>query len=131
MSKIWYILTVILLACASTSVQAKTPAITAKAPAATTHSNGARLSDAEIDRNIRTKLAKSKVGKDGFTFSVKSGVVTWEGNTNVIQHKGAATRMARTGGALQVVNNIKISDAARAKAAGNLAGGARRAQVKN
>jgi hypothetical protein len=61
---------------------------------------------------------------------VKAGVVTWEGYTNVIQHKGAATRMARTAGAAQVINNIKISDAARAKAAGNLSGGARRAQVK-
>ena len=125
MSKIGYILSVILLACACTTVQAKTPA------SSTRSAVGTHLSDAEIERNIRTKLAKSKIGKDGFTFHVKSGVVTWEGNTNVIQHKGAATRMARTAGALQVVNNIKISDAARAKAAGNLAGDARRVQVKN
>ena len=124
MSKIGYILSVILLACAGAPVHAKTSVTPA-------HSSGARLSDAEIERNVRIKLAKSKVGKDGFTFHVKSGVVTWEGNTNVIQHKGAATRMAKTAGALQVVNNIKISDAAREKAAGNLAGGARRVQVKN
>ncbi len=89
------------------------------------------LSDAEIERNIRTKLAKSKIGKDGFTVKVKGGVVTWEGSTNVIQHKGAATRMARTSGATQVVNNIKISDAARQKAAGNLTGEPRKVQVKN
>lgn len=90
---------------------------------------GRRLSDAEIEQTIRTKLAKSKIGKDGFTVKVKSGVVTWEGSTNVMQHKGAATRMAKTAGALQVVNHIKISDAARQKAAGNLAG-VRHAQVK-
>jgi hypothetical protein len=47
-----------------------------------------------------------------------------------MQHKGAATRMAKTAGAIQVVNNIKISDQAKAKAAGNLTGEPRRAQVK-
>ncbi|MBV8817256.1 MAG: BON domain-containing protein [Acidobacteriaceae bacterium] len=90
----------------------------------------ARASDPELQRVIQAKLAKSKIGKDGLTFKVKGGVVTWEGSTNVIQHKGAATRMARSAGAAQVVNNIKISDAARAKAASNLQGGLRRAQVK-
>ena len=124
MIKFTHIFASVLFACLPIAVAAKTPAA-----APQTQSHG-RLSDAEIDRNIRTKLAKSKIGKDGFTPHVKSGVVTWEGSTNVIQHKGAATRMARTSGALQVVNNIKISDAARAKAAGNLAGGARRVQVK-
>ena len=118
------ILAFVLLACVASAAPAKTPATPA-------HSNGVRPSDAEIERNIRTKLAKSKIGKDGFTPHVKGGVVTWEGSTNVIQHKGAATRMARTAGATQVVNNIKISDAARGKAAGNLAGNTRRVQVKN
>jgi osmotically-inducible protein OsmY len=89
-----------------------------------------RVSDAELESKIHTKLAKSKIGKDGFTVKVKGGVVTWEGQTNVIQHKGAATRMARTSGALEVVNHIKISDEARQKAAGNLNGSVRRAQVK-
>lgn len=98
-------------------------------PSKTPPASHARMSDPELDRLIHTKLAKSKIGKDGFTVKVKGGVVTWEGSTNVIQHKGAATRMARTAGAIQVVNNIKISDAARQKASGNLAGGARRAQV--
>lgn len=77
-------------------------------------------SDAQIDAAIRTKLAKSKIGKDGFRFRVQHGVVTWEGTTNVIQHKGSATRMARTAGATQVINNIQISDSAKAKAAANL-----------
>jgi CubicO group peptidase (beta-lactamase class C family) len=77
-------------------------------------------SDAQLEATIRAKLAKSKIGKDGFKFHVQHGVVTWEGTTNVIQHKGAATRMARTAGAAQVINNIQISAAAKAKATANL-----------
>lgn len=76
--------------------------------------------DAQIDATIRAKLAKSKIGKDGFRFKVARGVVTWEGNTGVIQHKGAATRMAKTAGAVQVINNIQISGDAKAKAAAHL-----------
>ncbi len=87
---------------------------TAKTAPATAHS------DAQIEALIRTKLAKSKIGKDGFHFHVQHGVVTWEGTTNVIQHKGSATRMARTAGATQVVNNIQISASAKAKATANL-----------
>jgi hypothetical protein len=123
MTKILAIVATALLA-GSCFAAASKPAVN---PPSVTH---AKLSDSEIESNIRTKLAKSKIGKDGFTPHVKGGVVTWEGSTNVIQHKGAATRMARTSGASQVVNNIKISDAARAKAAGNLTGAARRVQVK-
>jgi osmotically-inducible protein OsmY len=66
------------------------------------------VSDLQLDATLRAKLAKSKIGKDGFRFRVQRGVVTWEGTTSVPQHKGAATRMARTSGALQVVNNIKV-----------------------
>jgi len=72
-----------------------------------------RRSDAEIEQTIRTKLAKSKIGKDGFVAKVHGGVVTWEGRTGVPQHKGAATRMAKTSGAIRVVNNIQITDGAR------------------
>jgi osmotically-inducible protein OsmY len=67
------------------------------------------VNDAQLEATIRTKLAKSKIGKDGFRFHVQRGVVTWEGTTAVGQHKGAATRMARTSGAVQVVNNIKVT----------------------
>ncbi|HEX4165040.1 MAG TPA: BON domain-containing protein [Bryobacteraceae bacterium] len=84
-----------------------------------THANVPHT-DAQIDATIRMKLAKSKIGKDGFHFHVQHGVVTWEGSTNIIQHKGSATRMARTAGATQVINNIQISDAAKAKAAAHL-----------
>lgn len=87
---------------------------------ATTTARAATPSDAQIEATIRAKLAKSKIGKDGFHFRVQRGVVTWEGSTNVIQHKGSATRMARAAGAAQVVNNIQISAAAKQKAVGNL-----------
>ncbi len=64
--------------------------------------------DAQIESQLQAKLAKSVVGKDGFTARVKAGVVYWEGSTTVAQHKGAATRMAKSSGARRVVNNIKV-----------------------
>jgi osmotically-inducible protein OsmY len=67
--------------------------------------------DRRIEAAIRTKLAKSKIGEDGFIFRVHDGVVTWEGSTAVAQHKGAATRMAKTAGAVAVVNNIRVNGA--------------------
>lgn len=112
-----------------TAVEAGSPAGASK-PAVSQSEPHARVSDVELESKLHAKLAKSKIGKDGFTVHVKSGVVTWEGKTDVIQHKGAATRMARTAGALEVVNNIKISDEGRQRASGNFSGGPKRAQVK-
>lgn len=86
--------------------------------------------DREIEAKIKAKLAKSKIGADGFSVRVQGGIAYWEGTTNVLQHKGAATRMAKTAGAKQVINNIKVSDAARQKAGENLDQGRRRVQVK-
>jgi hypothetical protein len=86
--------------------------------------------DQKIEAAIRAKLAKSKIGKDGFTVKVQGGVAYWEGGTGVVQHKGSATRMAKTAGAHAVINNIKVTDAAKQKAAENLDEGRRRAQVK-
>jgi hypothetical protein len=91
---------------------------------------GRRLSDAQIEAAIHAKMAKSKIGADKFRFHVQGGVATIEGRTDVIQHKGAATRMAKTAGAIAVVNHIQISDAARQRAEANLAKGRRRAQIK-
>ncbi len=56
-----------------------------------------------------------------FTVTVHNGVAFLEGKTNVIQHKGVATRLAKSGGATAVKNNIQVSDAAKAKAAAALA----------
>ena len=87
-------------------------------------------SDAEIEATIRAKFARSKINSEKFTVHVQGGVATIEGKTNVIQHKGTATRLAKTSGAVAVNNHIAISDAARQKAANNLDQGRRRAQVK-
>src|SRR5882724_7807729 len=81
----------------------------------------AQASDAAIEQSIHTRLARSKIAADKFQFKVQGGVVTIEGKTNVIQRKGAATRMARAAGASQVVNKIVISEQARLRAASNLA----------
>ena len=90
----------------------------------------ASTQDVQIEAAIRTRLAKSVIGKDGLTVHVQGGVAYWDGTTNVVQHKGAATRMAKSAGAKKVVNNIKVGDDAKQKAAGNLDQGRRRAQIK-
>jgi osmotically-inducible protein OsmY len=100
---------------ASGAAVSKSPAV--KAPVAPRV-----LPDAQIERNIRAKLAKSKISlTDHFTVSVQNGVATLQGKTNVIQHKGVATRLAKSGGALAVRNQIQVSDEAKAKAAAKLA----------
>jgi hypothetical protein len=80
-----------------------------------------RVPDAQIERAIRAKFAKSKINVEHFSVSVQNGVATIEGKTNVIQHKGVATRLAKTGGAAAVQNHIQVSEAAKAKAAARLA----------
>jgi osmotically-inducible protein OsmY len=103
----------VLIAASAGSFQAL-PAVTA--------AHQTQLTDAQIEFAIRAKLAKSqKIGPEGFTVHVKNKVATFEGKTNVIQHKGAATRMAHSAGAIGVENHIKISEEARRKAAEKLA----------
>jgi hypothetical protein len=88
------------------------------------------ISDAELERLIRQRIARSKIAADGFHVRVQGGTATLEGKTDVIQHKAVATRLAKAAGAVRVVNHIRPSDAARAKAASNLSAGRRRAQLK-
>ena len=117
----------VLLLCAFALAAADTKSAAKKPPPA---QGTTSEQDKVIELKIREKLAKSKIGKDGFKVRVQGGVAYWEGKTDVVQHKGSATRMARTAGAKQVVNNIQVSDAAKQKAADNLDQGRRRAQVK-
>jgi len=77
-------------------------------------------SDAEIERDLRMRLGRGKIAADHFQASVRGGVATLTGHTDVIQHKGVATRLAKTAGARRVDNQIRISEAARRKAAENL-----------
>jgi len=88
-----------------------------KAPA---HQGTTSQQGNEIKAAIRAKLAKSKIGKDGFNVRVQGGIAYLSGSTNVVQHKGSATRMAKSAGAKAVVNQIKVSDAPKQSAAANL-----------
>ncbi|HVN04255.1 MAG TPA: BON domain-containing protein [Bryobacteraceae bacterium] len=97
------------------------PAGRAKAPA---------ISDAELEKSIRARFAASKISTHHFQVHVQGGVATIEGQTDVLQHKGTATRLAKNAGAVKVVNHVAVSQAAKDKARKNLASGRRRAQIK-
>ena len=88
------------------------------------------LSDTQLEKAIQERFARSKISRNQFQVRVQGGMATLTGKTDVLQHKGVATRLAKAAGARQVVNRIEVSDAAKQKAAGNLAQGRRRAQVK-
>ena len=115
----------IALGAAFANTPAKPPA--AK-PAKSAKASTAAVPDAVIEQRIRDKFAKSKVASSNFQVRVQGGIATLEGKASVIQHKGAATRMAKSAGAKAVVNKIQISDEARKKAAANLEKGRRREQ---
>lgn len=100
------------------------------APKATAGRAQPALTDAQLEAAIRARFARSKIDADHFKVHVQGGVATLEGHTDVLQHKGVATRLAKTAGAVAVTNKIEISEAARQKAAGNLEQGRRRVQVQ-
>ena len=87
-------------------------------------------SDANVEKAIRARFAKSKISADRFSVHVQGGIATIDGKTEVLQHKGTATRIARSAGAAQVVNKIQVSEEAKARARSNLATGRRRVQIK-
>lgn len=90
----------------------------------------ATMPDAQLEKTIRARFAASKISAHHFQVHVQGGVATIEGQTDVLQHKGTATRLAKNCGAIKVVNKVAVSQAAKDKAAKNLASGRRRAQVK-
>ena len=87
-------------------------------------------SDVELEKKIRARFARSKISTDNFQVRVQGGAATITGKTGVLQHKGTATRLAKNSGALKVINQVEVSDAAKQQASANLASGGRRAQVK-
>src|SRR5687768_5915650 len=89
-----------------------------------------RLTDAQIESEIKARFAKSKIDTNHFAVRVQGGVATLEGKTDIVQHKGTATRLAKSGGAIAVNNRIQVSEAGKKKASENLTEGRRRAQVK-
>jgi osmotically-inducible protein OsmY len=120
---------ILLLAVWGAGAQIRPPAKPPAAHARTGQTPPAKT-DAQLEQAIRARFAQSKISSNNFQVHVQGGVATLEGQTDVVQHKGTATRLARTTGAVQVVNRIQISQAARQRAAANLAQGRRRAQVK-
>lgn len=104
------------------------PAKPAPTPATPAAQGAKPKTDAEIEKDFRERLKRSKLAASGFTIRVQGGVATLEGSTNVVQHKGVATRMAKSAGAKAVVNRIRVSDEARAKSSENLDLGRRRQQ---
>lgn len=107
------------------------PAARRAATTAKTTSPGHTASDdATLEKAIRARFAVSKISTDKFEVHVQGGVATITGKTDVLQHKGTATRLARNNGAKQVVNKVEVSESAKNKAASNLSSGGRRAQVK-
>ena len=99
-------------------------------PKAATVAPQATMPDAQLEKAIRARFAASKISTHHFQVHVQGGVATIEGQTDVLQHKGTATRLAKNSGAIKVVNKIAVSQAAKDKAAKNLASGRRRAQIK-
>jgi len=89
-------------------------------------SNAGRT-DSQIESDFRMRLGRSKLATDGIQIRVKGGVATLTGKTAVVQHKGSATRMAKSAGAHQVANQIEISAAAREAAAAKMAANLHRA----
>ncbi|MCP5115826.1 MAG: BON domain-containing protein [bacterium] len=75
--------------------------------------------DRQLERDIQARFAKSKISKNGFQARVTDGVATLTGRTDVVQHKGTATRLARLAGAKLVDNRITISERARSRASRN------------
>jgi hypothetical protein len=113
--------------CAADAPVHQRPVPAAAARAATVQP---KLNDRQLEAAIRAKFAKSKINADHFTIRVQGGIATVEGRTDVVQHKGTATRMCKTAGAAAVNNRVQVSEAAKAKLAGNLETGRRRVQIK-
>ena len=108
------------------------PAMVKGAPAHQRTTVNARpaTSDAEIERTIRAKFAASTRSAKQIHGPRPGRRCDPGRHANVVQHKGTATRLAKNGGAIKVVNKIELSQAARDKASQNLAQGRRRAQRK-
>jgi hypothetical protein len=112
------------------AIEAAPPARTATHARPAGGGGQAAANDRQLQAAIGARFAKSKIGANHFVVRVQGGVATIEGHTDVIQHKGTATRLARAAGAREVVNRVELSQAAKERATANLAKGRRRAQVK-
>lgn len=65
--------------------------------------------DQKLVSRIQAKFARSKLREDRFIVKLDGDQVILEGRTPVPQHKGVATRLARSAGAKNVINRIQIA----------------------
>ncbi|HET8550167.1 MAG TPA: BON domain-containing protein [Bryobacteraceae bacterium] len=86
--------------------------------------------DSAIEQDLRARLARSKISKNNFQVKVQNGTAILTGRTNIIQHKGVATRLAKNAGARRVDNRIEINEEARQAAVANLEKARRRGALK-
>jgi len=91
-------------------------------------STAASKTDLQLEKGNPGPLCQIKDRREQFSGTVRGGVATLEGRTAVLQHKGTATRLAKSSGARQVVNRIEVAPEARERASANLATGRRRAR---
>lgn len=115
---------------ASTTKKSSIKTVASGARSRTASSSPSAQTDVQIEKAIRQRFADSKIAEDKFEVHVQGGRATLTGKTNVLQHKGVATRLARAEGATEIINDIEASEEAKQKAAANLTKGRRRAQVK-
>ncbi len=66
--------------------------------------------DVNLEAAIRERFARSKIAANDFAVEVRDGIAYLDGTTDVVQHKGTATRLAKLAGAQEVENRIEISD---------------------
>jgi len=78
------------------------------------------IRDNELRDAILARFAKSKSAVEHFQVHVQGRTATITGKTDVVQHKASATRMAKSAGAVQVINNIQVSAAGKSKASEGL-----------
>ena len=88
----------------------------AEAPAKAQPKAAPKWKDAELRKSIEERFARSAIAADRFKIEVTDGVARITGKTDVMQHKGVATRLARSVGAKEVKNEVEVSEAARQKA---------------
>lgn len=86
--------------------------------------------DTELRKAVEARFARSAIAADHFKVEATDGVVHITGATDVMQHKGVATRLARSVGAKEVRNDVEVSQAAREKAAAQLTRGRKAAAAK-
>jgi hypothetical protein len=104
----------VLAAITAASLSAGSPAT------ATTAQAKADIRDNDLRDAILARFAKSKSAADHFQVHVQGRTATITGRTDIVQHKASATRMAKSAGAQQVLNNIQVSAAGKAKASEGL-----------